>query len=378
MIWRIGFDPQEAKKAGKEAGKAQQKEQAKGGGAGSSAFMGGALGGLFGNLLSSVEQLFQPLSAVATLLVSALFPILKPFLILFLKVGLLMYKWLNSMIGGLSGGGDATTTEINAKGEEVTKAGTGLAGSLFLIGAIVAGVAAALMGAPVLIIGAVALLGGMLVSKVGTFFADVLLGVATKIDSLFGSNLLEPLKTFFTGITMIGQGIYDMFASLLSLDFVGVWDGLTKVWQGSFKVLEGIIGVIWESLKLTFTLGFDVVKGIGTWIIDSLKSLFTTSFEAIRGIGTWIRDKIKSIFSSLNPFSRGGGGGFVNDAIITPSGDVIRTNPSDYLIATKTPGSFGGGGSPNVTVNVQGVIDDSLIREISQRIMRDLNLGGRF
>ena len=37
----------------------------------------------------------------------------------------------------------------------------------------------------------------------------------------------------------------------------------------------------------------------------------------------------------------------VNDAIITPQGSVITTDPKDYLIATKTPGQFGGG---NVTV----------------------------
>lgn len=38
----------------------------------------------------------------------------------------------------------------------------------------------------------------------------------------------------------------------------------------------------------------------------------------------------------------------VNDAIITPSGQVIETHPDDYLIATKTPGGMGG----NITVNI--------------------------
>ena len=39
----------------------------------------------------------------------------------------------------------------------------------------------------------------------------------------------------------------------------------------------------------------------------------------------------------------------VHDAVITPKGDVITTDPKDYLIATKTPQQFAGGG--NVTVS---------------------------
>ena len=39
----------------------------------------------------------------------------------------------------------------------------------------------------------------------------------------------------------------------------------------------------------------------------------------------------------------------VHDAVITPQGDVVTTDPKDYLIATKTPQNFVGGG--NVTVS---------------------------
>lgn len=47
----------------------------------------------------------------------------------------------------------------------------------------------------------------------------------------------------------------------------------------------------------------------------------------------------------------------VNDAIITPGGDIVTTHPDDYLIATKTPGSLmGSGGQANVTVQVNPVV----------------------
>lgn len=43
----------------------------------------------------------------------------------------------------------------------------------------------------------------------------------------------------------------------------------------------------------------------------------------------------------------------VKDAVVTPSGQVIKTDPADYIFATKNPGSLLGGSS-NVTVNIQG------------------------
>jgi len=45
----------------------------------------------------------------------------------------------------------------------------------------------------------------------------------------------------------------------------------------------------------------------------------------------------------------------VSDAIISPNGNIISTNPRDYLIATKNPGELGGGSiviSPTYYVTV--------------------------
>ena len=40
----------------------------------------------------------------------------------------------------------------------------------------------------------------------------------------------------------------------------------------------------------------------------------------------------------------------VHDAIITPRGDVVTTDPKDYLIATKTPRTLVGGGAPTINL----------------------------
>lgn len=51
----------------------------------------------------------------------------------------------------------------------------------------------------------------------------------------------------------------------------------------------------------------------------------------------------------------------VNDAVITPSGEVITTHPDDWLIATKTPETLGGKqGAPTVTITIVNQSGDNV------------------
>ena len=118
------------------------------------------------------------------------------------------------------------------------------------------------------------------------------------------------------------------------------------------------------------------LKDIGIFIWDTLKNIFTDAFEPLKDIGIWIKNKIQSLLGI-----GGGTSKTVNDAIITPNGDIIRTNPSDYLIATKDPGSLGGNGGRNATINVNingGLITDEVARDIGKVILREVNSGGGF
>lgn len=58
----------------------------------------------------------------------------------------------------------------------------------------------------------------------------------------------------------------------------------------------------------------------------------------------------------------------VNDAIITPSGQVISTHPDDYLIATKTPETLGASGNVSVPKITFNMIDKSTgVKVVSQQ-----------
>jgi hypothetical protein len=70
----------------------------------------------------------------------------------------------------------------------------------------------------------------------------------------------------------------------------------------------------------------------------------------------------------------------VSDAIISPGGGVITTDPADYLIATKTPGALFSGGSrgkgvqiDQINITVQGQPSTKeLVREIGKQLQSEL------
>lgn len=64
----------------------------------------------------------------------------------------------------------------------------------------------------------------------------------------------------------------------------------------------------------------------------------------------------------------------VNDAIISPKGDVITTHPDDYLIATKNPRSLTGGGGVVVNINGGMYLDQNSARKIGDEIIRALDM----
>ena len=97
--------------------------------------------------------------------------------------------------------------------------------------------------------------------------------------------------------------------------------------------------------------------------IQSILDLPGNIWDAIKGLAQMIADKIKGIFGF-------GGGTSVGDAIIRPNGEIIRTDPQDTLIATKTPDSVGGGVSK--VFNIFG----STNTEIIELIKRELGVEG--
>lgn len=132
-------------------------------------------------------------------------------------------------------------------------------------------------------------------------------------------------------------------------------------------IVDGNLG--FPKLKKGFEIIWDTVGNL----IDRVKNLID-----------WIK-KIPSKIgfsggsgTSIKPSSMPGGGdsSSVNDAIISPSGRIITTNPADYLIATKTPGDLGGKGNtyniaPVININSTGSNND-ISRQVSKAISDEI------
>lgn len=99
--------------------------------------------------------------------------------------------------------------------------------------------------------------------------------------------------------------------------------------------------------------------------LESLKDDLTKLLEQARSDALYYENNLrhKTALGVNEQFSHKS----VHDAVITPKGDVVTTDPKDYLIATKTPKQLVGGGG----VTVQPVINCNVINNSSAKIRQE-------
>jgi hypothetical protein len=215
------------------------------------------------------------------------------------------------------------------------------------------------------------------------------------------SNIIMGIGDFIIGIMDIFAGIIDVFIGLFTGDWELFWQGFKEIWNGILEVFWGVMefiaGVIatiilffidsWNKTKELFSKAWGYLKDFGAWVWDSLTSVFSKSWEAIKDFGQWIWDSLTGIFTrafsvlegigswlwdTITGWFGGGGGDStsVDDALITSSGDIVKFNPNDNLVAVQDLGTLGklGGGSSGQQINikVEGYVGDE--NELAYRI----------
>jgi|APSaa5957512576_1039674.scaffolds.fasta_scaffold34646_1 hypothetical protein len=234
-----------------------------------------------------------------------------------------------------------------------------------------------------------------------------ILAILIKAVDRFWDIAIGSLTEFVLNIIMIGKDIWTALKWLWEMLTLGaglVWEAIKWVGEmlmtGAVLVWEGIVAIveifslaavfIWDS----FVAGFQFILTIGQSIWD----FFLTGLSFIADIGVkiwdfflgglsfisnlgqriwdWISSALNNIVSSIGGFFGGGRSSRVNDAIISPTGDIITTDPADFLIATKDPKSLGGGA---ITINVSGNSFNSeqdirkMVNLISQKLSQKSN-----
>lgn len=101
----------------------------------------------------------------------------------------------------------------------------------------------------------------------------------------------------------------------------------------SFKM----VGAIFKLLRGFITLFTDPIEGI--------KMMGQAIYDFVVAPFQWVGDTIGAIFGGGGTKSTGydeGASDSIDDGVITPSGDVIKTNPADFIMATTNPAAMAG------------------------------------
>jgi len=235
-------------------------------------------------------------------------------------------------------------------------------------------------------------------------FLVKILAKVVRFMPTFWKMVIDGLTKFIMDIGAAFMGLVGLLINIGAIFFkAGVWIGEMAV-----KIGEAIAnGALWIWEKLV-AFGDMIGNGI-TWIWDTLVGFgesiatwatniwawFVTGFENVANFGkdVWqiFKDGLSSIadlgariwgwisnaLGNIRSLFGGGKSKKVDDAIITPGGKIITTNPKDYLIATKNPGSLGGA---TININNPVVRNDQDIKKIANEVSRVLQrqMPGRF
>lgn len=172
----------------------------------------------------------------------------------------------------------------------------------------------------------------------------------------------------------LGASMKDITADLVaSLGSYAAKAGLSLIAMGAEEHNWGLIGA---GAVLAAAGGF--ASGLGNAIKDTsankdkddkakkmedLKNDLTKLLEQARTDALYYENNLRH--KTALGLNQGFSYKSVHDAIITPKG-IVETDPKDYLIATKTPGQFGGG---NVTVTP--IINNNVINNTSSKVRQE-------
>lgn len=241
------------------------------------------------------------------------------------------------------------------------------------------------------------------------FLATAIGGVSTAL--LFLSA--NPIGLIITGIGLLIASIYLLVENWdwvkektreiwtgISEFFSNWWQGLSDSTQGWLLLIGniltgGLLGWVrlfianWDTIKTATTNAWTGIKDFFVSIWDSITNVFDDAIDNLmsklrpllraidtviggaKAIGGKVGGTIKSGFSSAGNFLKNALS--VNDAIISPDGNIITTHPDDYLIATKNPHSLAGGGQ-SIVITGNTLLSEDVAEQIGDMIMRKLKL----
>lgn len=182
-------------------------------------------------------------------------------------------------------------------------------------------------------------------------FYTLLQGIAQVI----GRSLVLGFESLKVSLELVTSLLSGFFQGLMNVTGLGKeFDDLIGRFKELFDEVTKLVNIVGEKLEPVFDkLG----KAIGFLVGSALKFLLET-VEDIAGGLEWIVNMANKLITG-NASTTTMGPLTVDDAIIKPNGQVIKTNPEDTLVALKRPDdamrNMNAGQRQNITVTVQGI-----------------------
>ena len=93
--------------------------------------------------------------------------------------------------------------------------------------------------------------------------------------------VIKGMGALISGGMDVIRGVIKVFAGLFQLDFHKMWDGITLIWTGAWKMLKGTVtaglNIVWDVLKAAwgtfYSIGKYLITGIGSGIHDAWKAV---------------------------------------------------------------------------------------------------------
>ncbi len=155
---------------------------------------------------------------------------------------------------------------------------------------------------------------------------------------------------------LIWEGIKIIFNEKIEAikKFFQKWiDFIKKLWTDTWQGIKDFFSNIWDSIINIAKVAIEKIKSFLQPIIDMVEK----TINKLKQIGAGIKGGATKVGDFL--IDKVGGG--INKALgindgIVQNGQIITTHPDDYIIATKTPETLGGGGGKNINININGAV----------------------
>ena len=160
--------------------------------------------------------------------------------------------------------------------------------------------------------------------------------------------LSQFLKTVWSGMQAIVQTAISVFQTDIMTPILALWTW----WQSTWTQFSTFIATIWDGI-VSYVSGA-VSKLIS--MIDTVLKPIQTVASLVGGGVAGLASGVASAASAITAV--GASVTHVQDAVITPSGQIVQTDVADYLIATKNPGALVGAGpgpgAGTIVINING------------------------